>query len=76
MNAWYRLYDYPNAFAFHNPVAPRKTLETADAEVIAAWRFNRHYRLEFEVDYRDSVSNDSRIEYDRTRYSLSFVWEM
>ncbi|HEY5624588.1 MAG TPA: hypothetical protein VIV14_12575 [Gammaproteobacteria bacterium] len=76
MNAVYRLYDYPNAFAFNNPVAGPKTLETIDAEILATWRFNRHYRLEAELDYRETASTDTRIEYDRTRYSLSFVWEL
>ena len=76
LNGWYRNYDYPNAFAFNNPAAGEKTLETVDAELLATWQFNRHFRLEAEIDYRDTSSTDIRIQYDRTRYSLSVVYEM
>jgi hypothetical protein len=76
LNAYYRQYDYPNAFAFHNPVAGEKTLETADAELLATWRLTRHFRLVAEVDYRENTSSDFRIAYDRTRYSLGVVWEL
>ena len=76
MEASYRDYDYPNAFAFHEPVAGPKTLETLDAEIVGTWRISRHFRLVAEFDYRETASTDTRIEYDRTRYSLSVVWEM
>ena len=74
--AAYRNYDYPNAFAFHEPVAGPKTLETVDVELLGTWRISRHFDLLFEVDYRETASTDTRIEYDRTRYSLSVVWEL
>ncbi|MFQ5566170.1 MAG: hypothetical protein ACE5EU_07395, partial [Paracoccaceae bacterium] len=32
-NAYYRVYDYENAFAFHSPAAGRKTLETINGSV-------------------------------------------
>ena len=72
----YRDYDYPNAFAFHEPLAGPKTLETLDAEIRGTWRISRHFRLIAEVDFRETASTDTRIEYDRTRYSLSLVWEL
>ena len=72
----YRDYDYPNAFAFNNPVAGPKTLETIDAEILASFVISRHFWLEAEVDYRETASTDTRIEYDRTRYSLSLVYEL
>ena len=75
-NVWYRDYEYPNAFAFHNPVAGPKTLETIDSEILATFLISRHFRLEAEIDYRETASTDTRIEYDQTRYSLSLVWEL
>lgn len=74
--AAYRNYDYPNAFAFHEPAAGPKTLETLDAEFLATWRISRHFSLIAEIDFRETASTDTRIEYDRTRYSLSLVWDL
>jgi hypothetical protein len=71
----YRNYDYPNALAFHEPLAGPKTLETLDAEILGTWRMSRQFSLIAEVDYRETASTDTRIEYDRTRYSLSLVGE-
>lgn len=76
MSGWYRDYDYPNAFAFNNPGAGEKTLETLDAEILATFLLGRHFWLEAEIDYRETASTDTRIEYDRTWYSLSLVWEL
>ncbi len=76
IGARYRNYDYPNAFAFHEPAAGPKTLETLDAEIFGTWRLGRHFSLIAEAVYRETASTDTRIEYDRTRYSLSLVWEL
>ena len=76
LNGYYRQYDYPNAFAFHNPVAGEKTLETADAEMLMTFRLTPHFDIVAEVDYRENSSTDVRIAYDRTLYSLSVVWEL
>ncbi len=72
----YRDYEYPNAFAFHEPLAGPKTLETIDAELLGTFRLSRRFSLLAEIDYRETASTDTRIEYDRTRYSLSVVWEL
>ena len=74
-NAYYREYDYPNAFAFNNPVAGPKTLESVDGEFLATWRMTKRLKLVAEIEYRETASTDTRIEYDRTRYSLGVVWE-
>lgn len=71
----YRIYDYSNAFAFHNPVAGPKTLETAEAEFVATYRMTRHLSLLLETRYRATSSNDTRIQYDRTWYSIGVVWQ-
>jgi hypothetical protein len=71
----YRIYDYPNAFAFHNPVAGPKTLETADGEFVASYRLIKHLSLVAEIEYREVVSTDTRIQYDRSWYSIGVVWQ-
>jgi hypothetical protein len=75
LNASYRIYDYPNAFAFHNPVAGLKTLETADGELIATYRWTPHLSIVAEAEYRETASTDARIAYDRNRYSIGVVWQ-
>jgi len=71
----YRIYDYPNAFAFHNPVAGPKTLETLDGRLIATYQMTPHLSMMAELGYRDVVSTDTRIAYDRQRYSIGVVWQ-
>jgi hypothetical protein len=75
VKGYYRVYDYPNAFAFHNPVAGPKTLETADTDLIASYRITRHLSIKAEFDYHEVASTDARIAYDRKLYSLGVVWQ-
>jgi len=71
----YRLYDFPNAFAFHEPVAGRKTQESAEIRLIGSFKMNRHLSLVAEARYRETVSNDTRIQYERNQYVLGVRWE-
>lgn len=71
----YRLYDYPNAFAFHDPNLSSKTHESLDIDAISSFRMTRRLSLVAEVQYRETVSNDIRIQYDRLQYSLGIRWE-
>jgi len=71
----YRLYDYPNAFAFHNPIAAQKTQESADASLIGTFQMTNHLSLIGEARYRETVSNDTRIQYERYQYFLGVRWE-
>ncbi len=71
----YRIYDFPNAFAFHNPDAGSKTLETADGEVAATYRITRNLSIVADAEYRETASTDTRIAYDRIRYSIGVVWQ-
>ncbi len=71
----YRLYDYPAAFAFHNPAAGRKTQESADFGVSGTFRMTRHISLVGEARYRETISNDTRIEYGRNQFLLGIRWE-
>ena len=74
-NAEYHLYDYPNAFAFHEPVAGRKTQEAADGRLIGTFRMTPRLSLVGEARYREIVSNDTRIQYERTQFILGVRWE-
>lgn len=71
----YRLYDFPNAFAFHNPTVARKTQESLDVNVLASYQLTRHLSLILEGRHREVVSNDIRIQYDRNRYVLGVRWQ-
>jgi hypothetical protein len=73
--AYYRIYDFPNAFAYNNPVAGLKTLESADGKVLATFRMTTNLSISAEVEYREVVSTDARIGYDRMRYSIGVVWQ-
>jgi len=71
----YRLYDYPNAFAFHNPAVSRKTQESAELNFMATFKMTRRLSLFGEFRYRETVSNDIRIQYERNQYVLGVRWE-
>ena len=71
----YRIYDFPNAFAFNNPAAGPKTYETADVELNATYRMTPRLSLVAEGAYRGTSSTDTRIQYDRTRFSVGVFWQ-
>ncbi|MGI9233064.1 MAG: hypothetical protein ACR2RD_05480 [Woeseiaceae bacterium] len=75
LNGVYRNYDYPNAFAFHNPAVAPKTHESADGSVIGTYRMTNHLSLVAEALYHETVSNDTRIQYERWQYMLGVRWE-
>lgn len=72
--ARYNIYNYDAAFAFHEPTAGRKTLETSSGRAIATFRMTRSLDLVAEYTLRDVASNDTRIEYDRNQIVLSVRW--
>ena len=71
----YYLYDYPNAFAFHEQAAGRKTQESLDIWAEASYRITRNLSVVAEAVHREVVSNDIRIQYDRTQYLIGVRWE-
>jgi len=75
LSGYYRNYDYPNAFAFQNPAAGIKTLETVRGNLLAEFRITPDLRLRAEVDLYESTSTDTRIGYDRTLFSLGVTWQ-
>ena len=75
LSGTYRLYDYPNAFAFHNTIVGRKTQESADGRVRGTFRMTPRLSLIAEGRYRETASNDIRIQYERTQYMLGVRWQ-
>ncbi len=73
-SARYSIYDYPNAFAFNDDNLSRRTLETLHGRFEGTWRITDSLRLIGDVRVRESSSNDARIEYDQTAFSLSLRW--
>lgn len=71
----YRLYDYPNAFAFHDIAGGRKTQESIFGSMLTSYRVTRHLSIIAEAHLQETVSSDIRIQYDRTRYLLGVRWE-
>lgn len=74
LGGYYRNYDYANAFAFNNPVAGIKTLETLRGNVLAEFRMTPHLSITAEAELRESVSTDTRIGYDKTWFSIGVTW--
>ena len=52
-----------------------ETVAPLDGAVIASYRMTRHLSLVAEARFREVVSNDIRIQYERTRNSLGIRWE-
>ena len=72
--AGYRIYHYENAFAFNEPGAGQKTLETATGGAMATFRLTDTLTLVGEYLYRDVTSNDTRIAYARSQILFGVRW--
>ncbi len=72
--SYYRHYDYPNAFAYHNPVAGIKSLQTVRADILGEFRITPHFSINVEAEFRESASSDVRINYDQTLFQLGVTW--
>ncbi len=70
----YNIYDYENAFAFHDPASGRKTLESATGRVLATFEMTRNLDLIAEYRVHEVASNDYRIQYDRGQGMLGVRW--
>jgi len=75
ISGYYRNYKYENAFAFNNPALPGKILETVRADAALSYRMTPHLSLSLEARFDELISNDTRIQYDRARYSIGVVWQ-
>ena len=74
-SAYYRVYDFENAFAFHNPGAGRKTLESVNSSLVASYGMAWNLTLVAQYNYRQVDSNDTRIAYDRSQYVIGLMWQ-
>lgn len=72
---YYRIYDFPNAYAFHNPVAGPKTLESLGAHALVSYAISRSLSIDLKAQSYEAVSTDARIQYDRVHYSLGVTWQ-
>lgn len=75
LKGFFRLYDFPNAFAFDNPNAGPKALESADGIITVAYRMTPNLSLVFDTEYYENVSTDARLHYQRMLYVLGVRWE-
>lgn len=71
----YRLYNFPNAFAFNEAAVGRKTQESARARIMGTFQMTRRLSLVGEVRYRETVSNDIRLQYEQNQFLLGVRWE-
>lgn len=71
----YRLFDYPNAFAFHNPMANPKTQEDIHSVLTLSYRMTPGLSIVAEGRYREVASNDTRIQYERTQFVVGVRWQ-
>ncbi|MBT8079007.1 MAG: tetratricopeptide repeat protein [Gammaproteobacteria bacterium] len=72
----YRLYDYENAFAFHNPAASRKTLERGFGSAELSYRISESFTIVGQYRLELVESNDARIAYDRNTMFLALRWDL
>lgn len=75
VDAMYRNYDFENAYAYHNPAAGRKTLETATGAARLTYDLPWDLHLVGNYRYTDVSSNDERIAYERNVFMLSLEWQ-
>jgi tetratricopeptide (TPR) repeat protein len=75
LNASYSIYDYANAFAFHEPLAGSRTQEVGKAGLVGSYRMTQHLTLIGEAWQHETVSNDTRIQYARSQYTLGIRWD-
>ena len=75
LNGSYSIYDYPNAFAFHEPLAGSRTQEVAKAGLTGSYRMTQHLTLIGEAWQHETVSNDTRIQYARSQFTLGIRWD-
>lgn len=75
VSGYYRNYKYDNAFAFNNPTLPGKLLETARIDAKFSYYMTKGLSLVLDARLDEYVSNDTRIQYDRTRYSIGVIWQ-
>lgn len=69
-----RRYDYPNAFAFNEPTAGPRELETSGGELQAEYRITSGISIWAAVEIEDVASSDPRSAFGQTLSTLGIMW--
>jgi len=69
-----RTYDYPNAFAFNEPVAGLRELDGTDAELHMEYRITNKLSIWGAIEVTDVTSSDARSQYSRSVSMLGMKW--
>lgn len=69
-----RSYDYPNAFAFNDPLGGQLAVDATNAEIDFEYGITSHISIWSDVLMRDESSTDPRINYTRNRAILGIKW--
>lgn len=69
-----RSYEYPNAFAFNNPIAGPLEIDSTDAGIDFDYRVSSRFSIWSELLLRDESSTDPRLEYSRSRAMVGIRW--
>ena len=72
----YRTYDFPNGFAFDNPLAGEKTLDRMFAYVEASYRIRQRYHIMASAELDAVDATDPRSAYDRNQFSIGLLWRL
>ncbi len=72
----YRTYDFPNGFAFDNPLAGEKTLDRMFAYVEASYRIRQRYHIMASAELDTVDATDPRSAYDRNQFSIGLLWRL
>jgi hypothetical protein len=67
-------YDFPNAFAFNNPLAGARELETSLVELEVEYALTGRMSLWLALQSDDSVATDAREAYDRSLAMIGVKW--
>lgn len=69
-----RSYEYPNSFAFNDPVAGPLDIDSTDAGIDFDYRLSSRFSIWSELLMRDESSTDPRLEYSRNRAIIGIKW--
>jgi hypothetical protein len=67
-------YDFPNAFAYNNPVAGPRELEVSRADIELEYAFTDQLALTVSATTDDSTATDVREQYDQSVASIGVRW--
>lgn len=72
----YRTYDFPNGFAFDQPLAGEKSLDRMYVFFEASYRIRQRYHIMLSAELDTVDSTDPRSAYDRNQLSVGMRWSL